>query len=213
MSRNKLILVGGGGHCKSCIDVIEQEGHYEIVGILDIPSKNGMQILGYEIIGTDDDYEKFHQQGCTFLITVGQIKTAALRKKIFEKLNKINANFATIIAPTATVSKHAMIGKGTIVMHHAFVNAGTHIGENCILNSGCNIEHDVAIGQHCHISTGAYVNGDCQIGDEVFIGSNATLANLITIGNQVVIGAGALIVKSTGNNQTWVGIPAKKITA
>lgn len=100
MNKNKLILVGGGGHCKSCIDVIEEEGHYEIVGILDIPSKKGSQILGYEIIGNDDDYEKFHQQGCTFLITVGQIKTATLRKNIFEKLIKINANFATIVAPS-----------------------------------------------------------------------------------------------------------------
>ncbi len=27
--------MGGGGHCKSCIDVIEQEGKYKIAGIVD----------------------------------------------------------------------------------------------------------------------------------------------------------------------------------
>jgi hypothetical protein len=28
-----IVLIGGGGHCKSVIDVIEQQGEYKIVGI------------------------------------------------------------------------------------------------------------------------------------------------------------------------------------
>ena len=33
----EIILIGGGGHCKSVIDVIESEGQFEIVGIVDKP--------------------------------------------------------------------------------------------------------------------------------------------------------------------------------
>ena len=53
--KEKIILVGGGGHCKSCIDVIEQEGAYQIAGVVDVPEKLHQKILGYEIIATDDD--------------------------------------------------------------------------------------------------------------------------------------------------------------
>ena len=211
MKRSKLILVGGGGHCKSCIDVIEQEGKYDIIGILDLSVKKGETILSYEIIGNDNDYEKYILEDCEFLITVGQIKSANIRKTIFEKLNMLNAKMATVISPRVYISQYAMLGKGTIVMHNAFVNAGANVGANCILNSNCNIEHDVVIGNHCHISTGAFVNGDCKIGNEVFIGSNATISSQVDVGNNVVIGAGTLVIKSITDNKKAVGVPAKII--
>jgi sugar O-acyltransferase (sialic acid O-acetyltransferase NeuD family) len=211
MSKPKLILVGGGGHCKACIDVIEQEGKYNIIGILDLPDKQGEKILNYKIIGSDSDCEIYHQQGCEFLITVGQIKSANIRKNIFEKLNALSVNIATVISPRAYISRYAMIGKGTIVMHNAFINAGVSIGENCILNSSCNIEHDAVIGTHCHISTGAFVNGDCKLGNEVFIGSNATVSNQVNIGSNVIVGAGTLVIENISDNQTVLGVPAKSL--
>jgi len=33
---DKILLIGGGGHCKSCIDVIEQECKFQIAGIADL---------------------------------------------------------------------------------------------------------------------------------------------------------------------------------
>jgi FlaA1/EpsC-like NDP-sugar epimerase len=53
--KQKIILIGGGGHCKSCIDVIEQEGKYTIAGVVDVKEKAGQTIMGYPFIGTDDD--------------------------------------------------------------------------------------------------------------------------------------------------------------
>jgi FlaA1/EpsC-like NDP-sugar epimerase len=64
----KLILIGGGGHCKSCIEVIESTGEFEIIGILDLPSKIGEKVLDYEIIGSDDDIAHYVQQGIQNLL-------------------------------------------------------------------------------------------------------------------------------------------------
>ena len=52
--KRPLILVGGGGHCKSVIEAAESAGCF-IKGILDIPSQVGEEVLGYTIIGTDND--------------------------------------------------------------------------------------------------------------------------------------------------------------
>lgn len=185
-----LILVGGGGHCKSVIDVAESAG-YTILGILDKPELVGTKVLDYEVIGTDEDIPKYVGK-VDFVITVGQIKSCAIRKKIAERIRVAGGKFATIIASDAYVSKYADIKEGTVVLHKAMVNAGAKVGKNCIINTMANVEHDVHIGDFCHISTGAMVNGDCQIENDVFVGSGAVVVNGATIKDGEFVKAGSL---------------------
>ena len=192
----EIILVGGGGHCKSCIDVIEQAGIFEIAGIVDLPGKLHKKMLGYEIIATDDDLPLFVNECEKFLITLGQIKSPKKRIKIFHALKESGAKLPVIISPLAYVSKHAEIGEGTIIMHHALINAGAKIGSNCIINSKTLIEHDAIIGDHCHIATGAIINGGVKVGSGTFFGSNAVCKEYIEIGKNAVIGCGAKIIKN-----------------
>ncbi|NOX26211.1 MAG: acetyltransferase [Deltaproteobacteria bacterium] len=190
----KIILIGGGGHCKSCIDVIEQAGRYTIAGIVDLADKKGRQILSYKIIANDDDLEALAESH-SFLITIGQIKTAAPRLRLYQRLMDLQADMPIIISPRAYVSPHAAIGRGSIVMHGAIVNAGAVVGNNCIVNSNALIEHDAEIGDHCHIATGALVNGGVKIGEQSFVGSRAVIREYTIIGRQSVIGGGAVIMR------------------
>lgn len=175
------------------IDVAESAG-YTILGVLDKPELVGTKVLGYEIIGTDDDIPLYVDKA-EFLITVGQIKSPAIRKKLALLVMRAGGKFATVIASDAYVSKYAQIGKGTVVMHKAIVNADACIGEHCIINTMANIEHEVQIGGFCHVSTGVMVNGNCVIGDEVFIGSGSVLYNGISVVNNAIIPAGSIVRK------------------
>lgn len=189
-----LILVGGGGHCKSVIDAAESAG-FTILGVLDQPEKVGKDILGYKYIGTDDDIPNYVSK-VEFVITVGQIKSSSIRHKIAERVVKAGGKLATIIADDAYVSKYATIGEGSVVMHKAFVNAGASVGKNCIINTMVNIEHDAQIGDFCHISTGAMVNGETKVGNDTFVGSGSTLYNCIEIADNSIIPAGSVVRKS-----------------
>lgn len=202
----KLVLIGGGGHCKSVIEVAESAG-YSILGILDRPEEVGKNVLGHEIIGVDDDIPLYVDKAL-FVVTVGFIKNPALRIKLYDKVLQAGGKLATLIASTAHVSKYARIGAGTVVMHQAFVNAGAVIGDNVIINTFANIEHDAHIGNQCHISTGTMVNGDCQIGDNCFIGSQSVLANAISICSDVIVGAGSLVRKNIKQAGIYSGNPA-----
>jgi len=177
----KIILVGGGGHCKSVIDVIEQEGKFKIAGIVDQPKLLGSKILGYSVIGCDNDLKKLVKKYRYALITVGQIKSSMLRKKLFNLVNSSKFILPSIISPLAYISKHSSIGKGSIVMHNAIVNANSLIGDNCIINTSALVEHDCTISQHCHISTNATINGGVKVKSGCFIGSNATIKQSVTI--------------------------------
>lgn len=206
MNHNNLILIGGGGHCKSVIDVAESAG-YNILGVLDMPEEVGKSVLSYKVIGTDDDIPKY-VDNAEFIITVGFIKNPTVRVRIYNKVKECGGKLATVIASTAHVSRYATLGEGTVVMHKAIVNAGAKIGVNCIVNTFCNIEHDAVVGDQCHVSTGTMVNGDCRVGERVFIGSQSVLANGISIGEDIVIGAGTVVRKSITEKGIYVGNPA-----
>jgi sugar O-acyltransferase (sialic acid O-acetyltransferase NeuD family) len=175
-----LILIGGGGHCRSCIDVIEQQGKFRIVGILDNHLTSGTNVLSYKVVGNDGDIEGYNKKttgGGYFMIAIGQIKSAEMRIAIFDRLKSLGPRMATIVSPLANVSKYADIGEGTIVMHHALVNANAKIGKNCIINSKALVEHDAIVADHCHISTAAVVNGGVKIGEGSFVGSNSVIVH------------------------------------
>lgn len=202
----KLILVGGGGHCKSVIEVAESAG-YAIEGILDVPENVGKQVLDYKVIGTDDDIARYAND-FDFVVTVGFIKDSALRTKIYNRIKDNGGHLATLVASTAHVSKYATLGEGTVVMHHAFVNAGATIGDNVIINTFANIEHDAYVGDQCHISTGTMVNGDCKVGVGVFVGSQSVLSNGTSICDGAIVGAGSFVRKSIIKKGVFSGNPA-----
>lgn len=201
-----LILIGGGGHCKSVIEAAESAG-YQIMGVLDMPEDVGKEILSTKVIGTDDDIPLYVDKA-EFVITVGFIKNPVTRIKLYNRVKEVGGKLATIIACTAYVSKYATIGEGSVVMHKAFVNAGAKVGNNVILNTFTNVEHDAVIGDQCHISTGTMVNGDCKIGANCFIGSQSVLANGITVGDDIIVGAGSLVRKSISVKGIYSGNPA-----
>jgi sugar O-acyltransferase (sialic acid O-acetyltransferase NeuD family) len=189
---NSIILIGGGGHCKSVIDVIEQEGRFEIAGIVDKPELLGSNVLGYSVIGNDSDLGNLAKRYQYALITVGQIKSPLLRIKLFDLATEAGFILPSIISPNAYVSKYASIGNGVIIMHNALVNVSASIGDNCIVNSKALIEHDCLISKHCHVSTNATINGGVIVQSGCFIGSGTITKESITIGENSFIKAGSL---------------------
>lgn len=191
--KQTIILIGGGGHCKSCIDVIEQEGRFAVKGIVDLPEKKGNKILGYEIFANDDDIPELAKTHDNFFITLGHLDSPQRRIELFTLLKKLDKTLPVIVSPNAYISKHAIIDEGTIIMHHTVINAGSKIGKNCIINNKALIEHDAKIGNNCHISTGAIINGGVEVGNNTFYGSGAVSKQYITIPENSFIKANSLV--------------------
>jgi len=208
--KEEIILIGGGGHCKACIDVIEQENKFAIKGIIDIPEKVGQTILGYPIIDTDDNLKQIVETYNNFLITVGFIKSPEIRIKLFNKINLLGGQFPIIVSPNAYVSVHAQISKGTIIMHGAIINAAAKIGSNCIVNNLALVEHDSIVGDNTHISTSARINGSCRVGDNCFVGSGTIINHGISIVSDVIVGSGSLIRKDITMQGIYSGNPLKR---
>jgi len=189
--KEKIILIGGGGHCHSVIDVIEQTNKYEIIGIVDTKENIGKQVLSYEVIACDDDLKTIFETCKNAIVTVGQIESNIIRVKIYNKLKQIGFNLPVIISPLAYASKYSIIEEGTVIMHHALINANVRIGKNCIINTKALIEHDCVVGDNCHISTASVLNGGVVVKENSFFGSNATSKQGVEIAG--FIKAGSLV--------------------
>ena len=209
MAKKKIVLIGGGGHCKVIISILKKLDNFEIAGIVD-DYKVETLISGIKIIGTDDDLKDIYQSGIhDALITVGSTKDNTKRYKLFNVAREIGYNFPVIISPEAIVDESVKIDEGTVIMPGSIINIDSFIGKNCIINTGTIIEHDCKIGDYCHIAPGVHVSGAVNIGELSFIGIGATIIQGIKIGKNVTIGAGSVAIKDIPENVIAVGNPAK----
>jgi len=205
MKKIELILIGAGGHSRSCIDTIEQEGKYKIGGLVGLNQDVGSSQFGYEVLSTDSGLNELANQFEFALIALGQIHSPELRIRLYEQSIAVGFIFPSIIAPSAYVSPHAKVGAGTIVMQGAIVNAGVVVGNNCIINSRALLEHDSKVSDHCHISTGAILNGETSIGKGSFIGSGSVIKEGVSVGAGSLVGMGLALRHNLDEKTKYLG--------
>jgi sugar O-acyltransferase (sialic acid O-acetyltransferase NeuD family) len=194
VSAEPILLLGAGGHARACIDVIEREGRFRISGLIGLPDQVGLRVLDYPVLGTETDLPTLVNEQSHALIAVGQLTTPEHRIRLFELAQAHSCIMPIIVSPHAYVSRHALLGAGTIVMHGAVVNAGATVGRNCILNSLSLVEHDAVVADHCHISTAAAINGGVHVAAGTFVGSHSCVRQGTRIGERCVIGMGQRVL-------------------
>lgn len=203
-----LVLLGGGGHCRAVIDVVERTGRYRIAGIVDGALAKGSEVAGYPVLGADEDLPALRREIGHGLVSVGQIRSAAVRMKLFARLEDAGFALATVISPLAEVSRRAQLGRGSVAMHFAAIGPACAVGVNAIVNTRALIEHDCRIGDHCHISTGALLNGGVKVGNGVFIGSGSVLRDGIDIADGAFVAMGARVIGPVGAGEIFKGVRA-----
>lgn len=189
-----LLLIGCGGHARSLIDVVENSGKWHVMGLVGLPEEVGREVLGYPVLGSDEDLPTLRQRCSNAVLGAGQIGLSTLRLRLASKLDSLGFVTPVVISSHAYVSRHAALGAGTTVGHEAIVNAGASVGGHCILNTKALIEHDAVIGDYCHISTGVLINGGVQLGSRSFIGSGAVVRDGLKLPAETVVSAGKRVM-------------------
>lgn len=115
----------------------------------------------------------------------------------------------TIVAPSATVSRTARLGRGSIVQHRVNIGRNARVGLACKLNSEAYLHHDVVVGDYCTVGPGARLLGNVSIGPQTYIGSDATVLPRKRIGSDVIVGAGSIVTRNIPDGATVKGVPAK----
>lgn len=208
----RILLIGGGGHCKSVLDSLLELNEYTEIGIVDKKENLGKSVMGVPVVGCDDNLPALFRAGYRYaFVTVGSIGNPTLRIKLFNLLSEIGYEIPVIIDGSAKVSKHAKIEQGVFIGKQSIVNAGALIQKGAILNSGSIVEHDCQISAFSHIAPGAVLGGEVVVGEHSHVGSNATVKQQIHIGSNSIIGMGSVVLQNIDSNTMAYGNPCREV--
>jgi len=207
-----IVLFGGGLHVQYCIDIIEKEGKYNIVGIADTKKQIGSEIYGYKIIGRQENLQELIKDFDidAGIITIGDNWS---RKYVYDIIKEIkdDFNFVNAIHPSVVIGKNVVLGQGLVAMAGCIINPGSRIGDFCFLATGAQVEHNNYLGDFSSISAGSITGGKVKIGNFSAITLGVTIVDRITIGENCVVGSGALVLNDLPDNVLAYGNPAKVI--
>lgn len=208
---NKILLVGGGGHCKSVIDTLVAMNKFSEIGIVEKTDNYGQNILGIPILGCDEDLPALLSEGYKYaFITVGSVGDPKLRIKLFEKISEIGFKIPNIIDPSAIVSKNSELENGIFVGKRAVINAGARVKRGAIINTGAIIEHDCIIEDFVHIAPGAVLSGEVKVELNTHIGAGSIVKQQIKIGSNSIVGMGSIVLRDIEDNIVVYGNPCKE---
>lgn len=194
LDQRSVVIFGGGGHARVCIEILKQTKTHEIIGLIDDNIPLNTIVFDIPVIGTLATMDALVAKGLqNVVLGIGGILSKGSRKKIFNSLKESGLNIPNIIHPSASVEPSVKLGEGNQIMQGAIVGSNVKIGNNCIINSGSIISHDSIIGDNVHIAPGAIIAGGVTIKDNGLIGMGATIFLGLTIGKNVVIQNGVHI--------------------
>ena len=207
---DNIIIIGSSGHAKVVIDIVEQEGRYQIAGIVDPNRPIGEMQSGYPILGRNTELKQlipyYHIRGA--IIAIGD---NFIRSQVAQRLSLLYPElcFVSAIHPKSSVAGDVAIGIGTVIMSGATINPSCSIGQFCIVNSNASIDHDSTMADFSSVAPGVVTGGNCTIGTYTAINIGATLIHGIHIGEHSVIGSGSTVLTDIESYTVAYGTPAK----
>jgi len=209
-TREKLVVFGAGGHAKVVIDIIEQQGDYEITGLLDDDLRHqGKRFFGYPVLGTRAELPAlFSAQLRYAIVTIGD---NASRAAVAAHLDRQGWRFASVVHPRASIGRGVSIGPGSVVMAGCVVNPDACLGAQVILNTGATVDHDCRIEDGVHIAPGCHLCGGVSVGHGSLLGAGSTVTPGVKIGSKAIVGAGATLTRDVENETRVSGSPARPL--
>ena len=202
-----LAILGASGHGKVLADIAELTGWKKIVFFDDAwpkkTSNGAWQVIGdtQMLLNNINNY-----QGV--IVAIGNNK---VRQQKLQQLDSAGAKIITLIHPSATISRYAQIGLGSVIVAGAVINPDCVIGSGAIINTCSSVGHDCTLGNAVHICPGARLAGGTEIGDRAWVGVGSSVRQLITVGADAIVGAGSVVVKNVRASTVVVGNPAKPL--
>ncbi len=196
-------MFGAGGHGQVVADAARCAG-WTVLGFLDDQRPQGDDTLLGPVLG-GRGWCRGHRE---VAIALG-IGSNAVRQQIAEELLLMGVSLATVVHPSAVVSRAAQLGPGVAVLALAVVNAGARVERGAIVNSAAVVEHDVVVGSFAHVSPNATLAGAARLGDLSQLGAGACALPGVSIGPRCIVGAGAVVTRDVPANSVCMGVPAR----
>jgi sugar O-acyltransferase (sialic acid O-acetyltransferase NeuD family) len=198
-----LVLIGSGGHARSCLDVLTGTD-FVVKGCVGGTPVGRLQT---DYLGTDEVLADLQAAGVdNALVAVGDNR---VRQRLTAQLIALGYALPAVVSAEAFVSETATLGDGAVVMHRAVVGPFSRIGRGAIVNTSASVDHDCVIGDFAHVAPGVHLAGEVQVGEGALLGVGIAAIPGVSIGEWSVVGAGAVVVTDIPRQVVALGTPAR----
>jgi len=205
--RQKLAILGTSLFAPEVADIVEDCGELEVSVFVENwdRARTAGTLLGRPIVWLEDaaPLAATHLALCSLGTT--------RRRSFVEAAAAMGFRFATVVHPTARVSRRSVVGSGSFLSAGVVVSAQTRIGTHVIANRGVLVGHDTVVGDYVTLSPGANVAGGVSIGAGTYVGMGAIVLDRIRVGEGTVIGAGAVVTRDVPDRVEVMGVPARVV--
>ncbi|MEP6655886.1 MAG: NeuD/PglB/VioB family sugar acetyltransferase [Betaproteobacteria bacterium] len=206
MSATPLLLIFGcGTFAVQALEIAELAGGVTPIGFinsLEIPAP-GTTLEGLPVFHID----ALPQPPGEAMVISGLVSNR--RRSGLESLAQRGYQFATLVHPSACVSRRAKLRPGCLISSGAQIAAYADLREHVVVNRSASIGHDVCVGAYTTVGPGAVIAGMVEVGDGAYIGVGAVVREKMTIGPGAVVGAGAVVVNAVPAHVLVTGVPAR----
>lgn len=210
-----IVIYGSGGMALEVVQLIEDintiEPTWNILGYIDDfrgdQGENNLIINGYKILGTNQIVKDF-DESTYWIIAVSNTKS---KRAIHDSVEEYHLNYATLIHPTAKISKNVIIGEGTIVSFGCILSVNVVLGTQVYLNMRTIIGHDSIIEDYSTCLINCIVAGNVLIKEGVLLGSNCVIKEKLTIGQNAKISMGSAVFFDVEDNVVVMNSPPKRM--
>jgi sugar O-acyltransferase (sialic acid O-acetyltransferase NeuD family) len=208
MEKEKIFVFGASGHAKVVIDIIEQQGLYDIAFLVDDdPVLKGSVFCSYSVIGGKTELLGRPDSPRSGIVAIGSNRA---RTAVAQWLTANGFKLVMAVHPSACLGSGVSIGEGTVVMAGAVINSDAAIGRNVIINTRSGIDHDCVVGDSAHIAPGSTLCGTVTVGEGSFVCAGATVIPNLKIGAHVTVGAGSTVIRDVSDGLLVAGVPASE---
>jgi len=212
----KLIIIGGYGNgtvVQSTVeDINSGKKEWDLIGFLnDFETEpiNGSPVLGKIDHSTVQQF--INDPDVFFFYSLVSLK---YNYKYLSKLLDLNIpkeKFATLIHPTAVISKFSTIGYGTCIQPFVAIGPNVTIGNHVQIFAQVLVGHGAKLENYCYVANNACIGADVLLKEGAYLGTNSTTLEFISLGKWSVTGIGAVVIKDVPDFAKVVGNPARQI--
>lgn len=199
-----LLLIGASGLAREVL-----AAGLPVVGFLDDdPALTGHSVAGVPVLDTLAAAAVRPDQ---LLITIGP---SAARQRVVTALAQMGVGpnrYGSFKAGSAVVGSSSTVGVGSILLDGVVVTADAEIGSHVVIMPHCTITHDDRLADFATLAGGVSLGGGVHIGEGAYVGMNASVYPGRSVGQRSTIGMGAVVLEDVPSDQTWAGVPARRV--
>jgi len=205
-----LLLVAASGLAREVLAAVAAHGTYQVVGFLDDDeARHGTTLDGVPVLGAIDSI--VDHPAPEVLVCAGR---GAVRQRIVERLDELGVaplRYATVVHPRVQVPAGCEVGPGSILLAGVVLTTSVVVGAHVVVMPNVTLTHDCVLQDYSTVCAGVALGGGVLIGRGAYVGMNASVRENVCIGEGATLGMGAVLLVDQPQDETWAGVPARRL--